>query len=194
MSYKSREQLKSEILEAIGSHYSYQEIVEHCGRDQTTVSAGLNDLIAEGKIQRVSKGNYILCSENVPSPVSAIANIQPPPAPPTSNGNGHHLAESSSRKVALPEYMRGRPAITLFVERSPEEIENVMRLELQIGGMWLALPIQGDIRLCTGNDIPRYSAQQETYTGVTAFRVTTRAGEQFDYAHNAQMPLTVDAK
>lgn len=196
MSNITRENNKQEILEAIKSNYSYGEIVEHVGLHQTTVSVCINELIAEGKIQRVGKGNYILCSENVPAPVSATMNIKPPPklSPTLSNGNGNHPAESSSRKVTLPEYMRGRPAITVFVERSPEEIEGVMRLEISVGGIWLAIPIQGDIRLCVGNEIPRYSAHQETYTGVAAFRVTTRTGDQYDYAHNPQMPLTVDQK
>ncbi|MCP5940263.1 hypothetical protein NL351_30575, partial [Klebsiella pneumoniae] len=75
------------------------------------------------------------------------------------------------RKVQLPAFMKERRAVTIYIEHSPQEIENVMRLEICIAGNWIPLPTTGDLRVCVGEDVPRWSASQEVYTGVTAFRV-----------------------
>lgn len=198
--------MRKDVVDAIREGYQVSEISDLLGIQRQTLYNVLSDLVKAGALVRLERGAYKIPDHSTEAPATngnspAKLNIKhfngTEPKENTNgngNGNGSHPTENASRKVALPEYMRGRPAITVFVERSPEEIEGVLRLEIQMNGNWFAIPIQGDIRLCVGNEIPRYSANQETYTGVSAFRVTTRAGEQFDYAHNPQMPLTIDQK
>jgi biotin operon repressor len=179
--------VREEILEAVAGGCSPQEIAQLLGMGGKNVQYYLKALKAEGAIVSVGYGKYKVASK--PPPASSGV-INPYPG---KNGSGR-LTEHASRKVALPEYMRSRSAITLFIEHSPTEVEGVMRLEMQIGGIWIPISVSSSLRICVGDDIPRWSATQEVYNGVTAFRVTLRSGEQNDYAHNPQIPITVDVK
>ena len=147
-------------------------------------------MLEDGVISRVDRGRYAVVEAKNGNSKSGVQ----PYTPPARNGNGHGLAESDRRRVEMPAFLKQRSAITLFVEHSPQEIEGVMRFEIQMGGVWLPVPFSGDMRVCVGDDVPRWSANQETYNGVTAFRVTMRDGQQMDYAHNPQKPFTLDMK
>lgn len=179
-------QIRQDLMDAVQAGHTISEMATLVGMSENYVSTLLTELIKAGKLERVGRGQYAV--KSVPANSNGIRPYSP-------NGNGkHHLAESTSRKVQLPDYMRTRAAVTLFVERSPEEIEGVLRLELCIAGAWLPIPVTSDLRLCVGDDVPRWSATQEVYDGVKAFRVTQRDGSQAEYTHNPDMPFTVDRK
>lgn len=179
------EQIRQDVLESIGMGQSIPEITTLLDISASYLYELLKQLTRTGKIIKVGKGKYeLVTAEQAPISLS-----------PPYNGNGNsQLAERSQRKVQLPDYMKTRIPITLFVEHSPEELEGVMRLELCIGGNWIPLPTTGDLRVCVGDDIPRWSATQEVYSDVKAFRVTRRDGTQAEYPHNPAVPITVDAK
>lgn len=178
-------QRKLDLLDAIQAGHTVSEMATLIGVSVNHTIVLLGELIAAGQVERLSKGRYVV---KVPT-VKNTNGIRP-----FSPNGGSHLAESTSRKVQLPDYMRTRTAVTLFVERSPEEIEGVFRLELCIGGNWIPIPITSDLRLCVGDDVPRWSPTQEVYADVKAFRITQRDGSQSDYPHNPDMPFTVDRK
>lgn len=179
-------QRKLDLMDAVAAGHTVEEMATLIGVSHAHTGVLLKELIAAGKIRRLSKGKYIVAT---PQPSSANG-IRPY----AQNGSTPHMAESVSRRVMLPNYMKTRAAITLYVERSPEEIEGVMRLELCVNGAWLPIPVTSDLRLCVGDDIPRWSATQEVYNDVKAFRITRRDGSQAEYPHNAAVPLTVDRK
>lgn len=180
-----KQQLSNDIIEAVQAGHSTSEIAVLIGKEANYTSSLLTELVQEGKLTRLGKGKYA-----VKTAVPNTNGIRPY----AQNGSTPHMAESVSRRVMLPDYMKTRAAITLYVERSPEEIEGVMRLELCVNGAWLPIPVTSDLRLCVGDDIPRWSATQEVYNDVKAFRITRRDGSQAEYPHNAAVPLTVDRK
>lgn len=187
------EQIRADLLDAVQADCSISDMSKLLGKTENYISTLLTELVNDGKLRRVSRGRYAIVLTAPPTVEASPNGVRP--FTPHGNGNGNgHLAESVSRKVALPDYMRTRTAITLFVERSPEEIEGVMRLELNIGGAWIPLPVTADMRLCVGDDVPRWSATQEVYEGVKAYRVTKRDGNQAEYPHNPAAPLTIDRK
>lgn len=196
-----RETLTQDIVDSIGAGITTTSELVALFKQTGVVGSGdvgarLSQLIKKGVIRRVNTGEYALVSTNGNGHHvdKGILDLPPVPSPEATNGYGRNIAENERRKVSIPEYMHTRNPITVFVERSPQEVEGVLRLELQVGGIWLPIQFTGDLRVCVGEDIPRYSASQETYVGVTAFRVTYKSGEQCDYAHNPKAPLTVDAK
>lgn len=190
-------QTRSEILEGIGAGMSAADISAMTGINASKVYEHINKLIADGSIKRLGRGEYEILT---PAAMSSNGNGHHAPEPPPTNGhtNGNSrsggIPESDRRRVSMPEFMRSRRPITMYVEHSPTEVENVMRIELHMGGVWLPLPVTVDLRICVGDDVPRWSATQETYNGVTAFRVTYSNGDQCDYPHNPKVPLTVDVK
>jgi Predicted transcriptional regulator len=180
MTTEKNESIRQEILDAIAGGCSPKEIALLLDLKPANVDYYLQRLKKEGVIASASRGEYVVVDRDErPSPSASRTSALP---------------EHASRKVAIPDYMRSRNAVTLYVEHSPTEVENVMRLELQIGGMWIPIPVSTDLRVCVGDDIPRWSATQEVYSGVTAMRVTLRNGEQNDFAHNPRVPITVDVK
>ena len=172
MAKETNEQVRSDILDALGSGMNTQEIAEMLGLPYANVSQYLRRMMDEGLVERQGRGVYTPVKHNGTS------------AP----------AAATTRRVEIPPYMKGRKPVTLFIERSPIEIEGVIRFEVQIGNNWFALPVTEALRVCVGDDIPRWSAIQETYNGVSAYRVTTHRGEQEVHFHNPETPLTVDAK
>lgn len=187
-----------EIIEGIAAGMTAAELIVALSDNMSpqAVYNRLSDLVREGRLCRTGRGTYSVPEVNKPANGNGNGhggrheNSNPP-----KNGNGNHnIAEREKRRIALPEYMRSRPAITLYVEHSPLELEQVVRLELEIGGIWLPIQVNGDLRVCVGTDIPRWSAMQETYNGVTAYRVTYRNGDQYDYNHNPRVPFTLDLK
>lgn len=183
----------NDVLEAVRLGYGVSEIMTALDLPRSSADNYMQRMLKEGVIQRVAQGKYEVVE---PTNGHSANGVKPyAPAPPRNgNGHGHSLAESDRRRVEMPAFLKQRSAITLFVEHSPQEIEGVMRFEIQLGGVWLPVPFSGDMRVCVGEDVPRWSANQETYNGVSAFRVTMRDGQQMDYAHNPQKPFTLDLK
>lgn len=186
-------QKRKDVLEAVRVGYSPSEIMTALDLASNNLQYYLKALMEDGAIERVAPGKYRAIEHANGHSSNGVKPYAPAP-PRNGNGHGHSLAESDRRRVEMPAFLKQRSAITLFVEHSPQEIEGVMRFEIQLGGVWLPVPFSGDMRVCVGDDVPRWSANQETYNGVSAFRVTMRDGQQMDYAHNPQKPFTLDLK
>lgn len=179
--------LRADIVAAWREGYSFREIMDLLSVSENTLSYNSTQLVKHGALVKVSKGKYISAD------MTQAKQHTPPPAVPVKQ-NGHLPPENASRRVQLPEYMRGRKPISLVIERNTDEIENVMRLELCIGGQWIAIPASGDLRMYIGERRVLYSPTQETYESVNAYRITTADGYQMDYAHDAQHPITIDRR
>lgn len=177
--------VRRDVIDAIREGYTTQQTADLLGYSGSYISNILRELIDAGSLIKNGRGQY-----EVPS----NSNAAPNPARVIAPKNGSAAVETVKRQTTIPEYIKGRHAVTLFVERSPEELENVMRLELCIGGAWIPIPLMSDLRLCVGDDVPRYSATQETYNGVKSFRVTYANGAQSEISHNPDEPFTVDRK
>lgn len=165
--------MRGDILEALAKGLSITEMATLFNASYANVQQYLTRLTEEGLVEKVKRGDYQIVAQ----------------------GNGKAApAPASSRRVEIPQYMKSRNPVTVFVEKSPVEIEHVMRLELQMNGQWFPFPVLSDLRVCVGNDTPRWSSTQETYLGVTNYRVTLKNGEQQIYHHDPSIPFTVDAK
>lgn len=180
--------LRKDVVDAIREGYGIPQIPDLLGISNQTLYNALSDLVQAGALIRLERGVYSIPPHSTEAPNG-------------SNGSegGHQVkpfkpVERLGRTVQLPEYMRTRSSVTVFVEQSPIEIENVLRLELCIGNQWIAIPVSGDMRVCVGTDIPRWSENQETYTNIGAYRLTFKNGEQGEYPHNPEVPLTIDRK
>lgn len=178
-------QLRKDIMDAIREGYGVNQTADLLGYSGSYISGVLSEMTKAGSLIKIRAGHYEIPngSSEAPHPDRVIA-----------PKNGKSTVETIKRQTTIPEFIKGRQAVTLFVERSPEELENVMRLELCIAGAWFPLPLMSDLRLCVGDDVPRYSVTQETYSGVKAFRVTFANGMQSEIAHNPDEPFTVDRK
>lgn len=198
------DQLYQDLISGVAGGMTTKEMIDLLtveGKiDGQMIYQRLYRLEKNGIVKHAAKGIYVLTekgeSQYGKNGSGAVQKPQPDPtpAPAAAHAYSDGLPEIDHRKVQIPEMMKSRSAVTLYVERSPTELENVLRLELMIGGITLPLPVTSDLRVCIGEDIPRWSATQETYNGVTGFRVTYRNGDQYDYSHNPKVPLTVDAK
>ena len=178
-------ELRKDVMDAIREGYSVQQTADLLGLSGSYINNVLAEMIDAGSVVRTGRGKY-----EIPPQSNGAAHPDRVIAP----KNGKVATESVKRTATIPEFIKGRQAVTLYVERSPEELESVMRLELCIGGAWFPVPLMSDLRLCVGDDVPRYSATQETYAGVKAFRVTFANGTQSEFNHNPDEPFTVDRK
>ena len=178
-------QIRKDVIDGIREGYSPSQLADLLNFSPSRIYAVIRELKDAGSIIQTGHGTYAILAQS-----NEAAN----PARVIAPKNGSSTVETLKRKAELPEFMRGRHAVTIYVERSPEELENVVRLELCIAGTWLPLPIVADVRLCVGSEIPRYSPTQETYNGVRGFRVTYANGEQAEINHNPDEPVTIDRK
>ncbi len=123
----TNEERRAVVLKGIESGLSVGEIAEICGVQYTAIAQYLGRLTDLGVIVRVGRGKYQIANGN--------GNGHHPPAPAR---NGRSVpAPATSRRVDLPAHMKQRQAVMLFVERSPIEIEKVVRLEIQVAGNWM---------------------------------------------------------
>ena len=104
------------------------------------------------------------------------------------------LVEAAKERVEIPRHMKTKLARTLFFEWQADETEGVFRLEFYIGGYWFPILFLFDIRIWTGEGVPRWSASQETYTNVSRIRVTKENGDRYEYSHNPAHPVTLSGK
>jgi DNA-binding transcriptional ArsR family regulator len=170
-----------QIIDGVLAGMPQSDIAEILGIDPSAVYQRLGRLVDNGILEKTGRGKYRLAGEGKKQEVAATRSATSP-------------AASVQKRVEIPPYMKSRVPVTVFVERSPFEIENVLRIELQIGGQWLPLLISGDIRICIGDDIPRWGAPQETYSEVTAYRLTFANGARDEYPHASNKPFTVIGK
>lgn len=170
MAKEPNEQVRSDILDALGNGMPIAEIAEMLDMSYSSIAQYIYRMVDDGLIERQERGKYVLKHNETSAPGAATI-----------------------RRVEIPSYMKSRKPATLFIEKSPVEVEGVLRFEVQIGGNWLALPIGDGLRVCVGEDIPQWSATQEMYNGVSAYRITTHRGDQTVHFHNPETPLTVDA-
>lgn len=100
-------------------------------------------------------------------------------------------ANPEAEKVTLAPFQARRSGRTVSLEHSPLEISDVARVELKALGRYYPIPMFGDIRICIGKDIPKWSPDQETYDQINAIRVTTKDGRVTEMNHNVADPITI---
>lgn len=182
--------LGKEVVDAVREGYGTKEIADLLGYSSNYTSTILSTLVEDGSLVRLAPGKYALpMIDSEGAPTGEVI----PPKPVASNGN-HHAVERDKRVVQIPEYMRTREAVTLSIERESEELEEVVRLEICVGGQWFPQLLTGDVRIYVGIGVPKWSAYQIMIDGVTCYRVTFRTGQQMDYAHNPNATLVLDQK
>lgn len=182
-------QLHNDILECIRLGYTIPEIAVATLTNEGNVSNHIHRALKHHEVERVGKGRYRLI-EPAPQPEPKPE----PPAPPLQPNDRHQLViESDRRKVIVPEYLRLRQPVSLFITRSEEEIQKVVALWICKNGEWTQLPLHGNIRICIGDERPNWpGGTQVSYDGVQAYRVTLRNGDEFDATHNPNVPFTID--
>lgn len=94
-------------------------------------------------------------------------------------------------RADIPDFYRDRPVRSVTLERTPILLENVFRVELKHLGEWFRLPIFGNLRICTGPDIPVWSTEQESYQHVTGIRITYSDGRREVHNLDVNAPITI---
>lgn len=132
-------QVWSDVLEALRMGCdNAPDIADMLGISRDNAANYLKRMNNEGVIKRVDRGRYAVVEAKNGHRKSGVQ----PYMPPARNGNGHGLAESDRRRIDMPAFLKQRSAITLFVEHSPQELEGVMRFELQLGGSMAARAVR----------------------------------------------------
>lgn len=179
------------IIEAVGNGISkVGDIATLTGLNPATVSDYCLKLTKQGLLEKVGHGAYVITN-------AEKQNEQQTNHKPIRSQLHHHISsmvEVDRRKVEIPEFLKTKEPVTLFIERSPEEVEGVMKLEVKIGNNIIPIQLPKDMRICIGEDVPRYSDMQVTYENVTMYRITYSSGSQFDYSHDPHKPFTVDMR
>lgn len=83
------------------------------------------------------------------------------------------------RSIKLPDYQAQRQGFLVTLETAPDEFPNVVQLQVKIGGQWFNQPVKGDVRICTGERIPKFTPAQELNRGISAIRFVY-ADESYD--------------
>lgn len=88
------------------------------------------------------------------------------------NGNGHGRQPLEARtivqrngerdRVELSRFMLQRDPRAVTLESSPVLVEEVIRVELCIGGYWLEIDSEGGLRICVGNEKPAWAPEELT--------------------------------
>lgn len=156
-----------------------------------SVGQVLRFLRQEQKIKEHNNLWYLHNSTAVPAPVNGNR-----PRPFSANGNGAAPTVTApvaahTERVEISDYYATRTGYAVSLERSPLMLEGVIHLEAMIGDNWIPLPVFGDVRLCIGTDIPKWTPQQEVLRGVSAVRVTHRNGEREVHNLDKRNPLTI---
>lgn len=112
-------------------------------------------------------------------------------APGAKNFSAQGMMRTLPDKTALPALAKTRSGHTVLLYTSPMELPNVARVELCIGGNWFRCPLFGDLRICLGPEIPRWSADQETNRGIAAIKVIALDGKTEEIQTNPQYPITI---
>lgn len=137
--------------------------------------------MAKNDLVEKRKGTWYLIPQHEP--------VKPP------NGTGPRpsgvLASGSSARVELPAYQQKRAGVCITFESTPALIENVFSVEFKIGTNWIPVPLFTNTRFCVGPERPRWASNQTTYAGVSSIKVTLKTGEQNDYPHDANIPVTI---
>lgn len=94
-------------------------------------------------------------------------------------------------RVELSAIQKERDTQTVVLYQSPVEIENVVMVQLNIDGHWVRIPLFGDLRICVGASIPRWSHNQEVNRGVRIIRLVQKNGQVVDTPVDPANPITI---
>lgn len=94
-------------------------------------------------------------------------------------------------RIALPEIAKNRAMRTVSVYTSPTEETNIVQVQMCINNQWIKLPLVGNLRMCTGPDIPAWSKDQETNQNVSVIRLIRKNGEYTDIQVSRGYPVTI---
>lgn len=185
-------QRRKDILDGIAAGMPLAQIAEYVGVTPHTMDNICAELVRNGQLARVSPGKFALplSLAAIPSDNGAVVTGS------ASSPNGkHEPVESVSRRVEIPDFMKARPPVIVALSYGEDEIENVLKLELlPKDGRWFAVPCPTSLRLYLGQGTPRWSPTQESYERIEAYRLTFSNGEQKQYGHNPDDPLTIDQR
>lgn len=171
---------ESEITEALKAA---DGVVSHAalllGCDPATVKGHISRYPAVRALVRDGRG--------VRKP-QANSNGRPVVSPePTSNS----AVAAVTSKQDIPAYYRQRSGRIVTIEQSPTELTNVFSLEMKINGRFMKLPLFGDMRVCVGHEVPRWTPDQEVIRDVSALRVTYTDGRTEEINVGVEHAVTV---
>lgn len=98
---------------------------------------------------------------------------------------------AATERMALSDFNRNRSGRIVSLEYTPSEFTDVARLQFCHQGQWITVPLFGNIRVCIGNDIPRWDPAQETYYRITSIRIIYMTERVEEFGHNGDLPITV---
>lgn len=74
------------------------------------------------------------------------------------------------RKIELPEFQKARQGHLVTLETAPDEYPDVVQVQALIGDQWFNVPMNGSMRICIGDRIPKWTPSQEHNFGIRALR------------------------
>lgn len=141
------------------------ERMPHMAGNPKRIVGQMLSKLADKGVTEDRNGHWYLCGK--PSPVT----VAPLSAHPNGNGGSQAVASENGRAEIAPFYKQ-REGRVVTLERTPVEIDRVHRIEVRMGDRWVPIPTFGDVRVCIGPDIPRWTPDQEVMRGVTQIRIT----------------------
>lgn len=177
------------IVDCINAGFtSRADIKRLIGYTESMFDNLLTAMIGEGLIKRTSYGQYGLTNTAEPSGDDRFQEKQQV-RPYQGRGS---VVESGSRQIDLSRWRSQRKPVELTLEQDPVLLENVIKLELCLGGTtWIPVPLYTNTRVFIGEKMPRWTPEQEEYRSVSCIRVTFSNGEQHDFNHNLSHSVVV---
>lgn len=180
---------RQQILEAFdvleGQSATRDELMELCrapfsGANRRSFGVALGWMVKDGTLHE-SNGRFR----------PANAEQKEPHQNGSRNGAMAAATHDSGVRVQLSEFQKGRDARQVTVYQSPDEIDDAVMVQFCIHGQWVKIPFTGNLKICVGPDIPKWSPDQETNYGVSTLRVVLRSGTTREWPINSSAPVTI---
>lgn len=135
--------------------------------------------LVEDRIVTKKNGKFYLTESITPRPGTPTLALQ---------NSAHTLPE----KHPLPAFSKDRAGHTVLLYTSPSDYEHVARVEYNFGGdNWFRSPLVGDLRICLGPDVPKWSPAQEVNRGIYKIRLIALDGIAEEITTNPSYPITI---
>lgn len=99
-------------------------------------------------------------------------------------------ANAVGDRVQISPFLAKRAPRNVTLESSPLLVEDVIKVEFQIGAAWFEVDSEGGLRICVGDEKPAWSPDEQTNYGVSCIRLTLKSGAVQEYGHNPNTPIT----